>query len=130
MQLKTLYLKFLVVLLIGIHLLGVLRAYMPFLEYKVNYDFISEVLCINKTNQAVNCNGKCYLKNQIEKAAKETSEESKSGNLVEVIVALIQNEVEYLPIPTAQIIKIKQAINPEIVYFSLSSEITTPPPRS
>jgi hypothetical protein len=36
-------------------------------EYAVNYDYISEVLCINKSNPQLQCNGKCYLSKEIAK---------------------------------------------------------------
>lgn len=54
-----------------------LRPIAPFVEYALNYDYISEVLCINKDNPEINCKGKCHLIKQIEKQ---------------------QNDVEYLQI--------------------------------
>lgn len=46
----------------------VFRPLVPLVEYAVNYDYISEVLCINKSNPKLHCNGKCYLKKQLAKA--------------------------------------------------------------
>lgn len=45
----------------------VFRPLMPLVEYAVNYDYISEVLCVNKSNIELHCNGKCYLKNELAK---------------------------------------------------------------
>jgi len=46
----------------------VFRPLVPLMEYAVNYDYISEVLCVNKSNSELHCNGKCYLKKQLAKA--------------------------------------------------------------
>ena len=45
----------------------VFRPLTPLVEYAVNYDYISEVLCINKSNPELHCNGKCYLSKEIAK---------------------------------------------------------------
>ncbi|MCS3531055.1 hypothetical protein [Chryseobacterium sp. JUb7] len=45
----------------------VFRPLVPLVEYAVNYDYISEVLCINKSNPELHCNGKCYVSKQIAK---------------------------------------------------------------
>lgn len=38
-----------------------LRPIAPFVEYVINYDYISKVLCINKDKTEMNCKGKCYV---------------------------------------------------------------------
>ena len=43
----------------------------PIVEYVVNYDYIVTVLCENKDDVALQCDGKCYLAQQIAKEAKE-----------------------------------------------------------
>ncbi len=43
----------------------------PVVEYVVNYDYIVNVLCVNKDNQALKCDGKCYLAKQIAKEAEQ-----------------------------------------------------------
>ncbi|WP_345204050.1 hypothetical protein [Chryseobacterium ginsengisoli] len=45
----------------------VFRPLVPLVEYAVNYDYISEVLCVNKSNPELHCNGKCYVSKQIAK---------------------------------------------------------------
>ncbi|MCJ8152501.1 hypothetical protein MKJ01_01850 [Chryseobacterium sp. SSA4.19] len=45
----------------------VFRPLAPLVEYAVNYQYISEVLCINKSNPEFHCNGKCYLSKQVAK---------------------------------------------------------------
>lgn len=45
----------------------VFRPLVPLVEYAVHYEYISEVLCINKSNPKLQCNGKCYLKKELAK---------------------------------------------------------------
>ena len=39
----------------------------PLVEYAVNFEYISEVLCLNRDKPQMACNGKCHLKNTLEK---------------------------------------------------------------
>ena len=43
----------------------------PYLEYIVRKDFIIEKFCINKEKPELQCNGKCHLNKQAQKAADE-----------------------------------------------------------
>lgn len=45
----------------------VFRPLVPLVEYAVHYNYISEVLCVNKDNAELHCNGKCYLRKQLSK---------------------------------------------------------------
>ena len=38
------------------------------IDFKINQDFIAEVLCIKKDEPKSTCNGKCYLSEQLKKA--------------------------------------------------------------
>jgi len=42
---------------------------LPVIDYAVNYEYVSKVLCINKGKPAMHCNGKCHLKKQLAKAS-------------------------------------------------------------
>lgn len=48
-----------------------LRPVMPLANYLINHDYIAEFLCINKDKPELECNGKCYLSEQLKKAAEE-----------------------------------------------------------
>ncbi|MPT32050.1 MAG: hypothetical protein E2600_10385 [Chryseobacterium sp.] len=61
----------------------VLKPVLPLVEYVVNYDYISEVLCINKKKPELHCNGKCYLGKEL---AKNSSEDSKSKSPTQKII--------------------------------------------
>jgi len=45
----------------------VFRPLIPLMEYAVNYDYISTVLCINKSKPELHCNGKCYVSKELSK---------------------------------------------------------------
>jgi uncharacterized iron-regulated protein len=36
-------------------------------NYEVNKDYISKVLCENKEKKAMHCEGKCHLKKELDK---------------------------------------------------------------
>jgi hypothetical protein len=48
-------------------MIAMLRPVAPFVEYAINYDYISKVLCVNKDNPALQCNGKCQLMIKLQK---------------------------------------------------------------
>ncbi|WP_155995248.1 hypothetical protein [Tenacibaculum ovolyticum] len=50
-----------------LYTIAMLRPVAPFVEYVINYDYISKVLCINKDKPALQCNGKCQLMQKLEK---------------------------------------------------------------
>ncbi len=62
-----------VVCSIFLTLFVVFRPLVPLVEYAVNYDYISEVLCINKNNSEIHCKGKCYLTKEIAKTNDNSS---------------------------------------------------------
>ncbi|MGO2358590.1 hypothetical protein [Mesonia sp.] len=49
------------------------------MDYVANYDYIANVLCINKDKPKLKCNGKCYLMQQLAKNAAE--DDSSKENL-------------------------------------------------
>tara|TARA_R110002020_G_scaffold2415_5_gene11231 strand:- start:14665 stop:15042 length:378 start_codon:yes stop_codon:yes gene_type:complete len=66
-------------LAISLALFLFLKPVLPVVEYVVFYDYINEVLCINKEKIAMKCNGKCFLKQQLAKSS-EASENSKKSD--------------------------------------------------
>lgn len=49
----------------------------PVVEYFVNYDYISKVLCENKDKPQMKCNGKCHLMKELAKASESENNDSK-----------------------------------------------------
>ncbi len=74
-------------------ILMVVRPVVPVLEYAINYDYISKVLCINKMAPEKKCNGKCHLKENLKCVFDDTasgSSSSKSLAPVEIIAMFSQ----------------------------------------
>lgn len=55
--------------LVLLSLLLLAKPVLPLVEYAVNYEYISKVLCINKEKPAMHCNGKCHLMKELAKAS-------------------------------------------------------------
>ncbi len=56
-------------ILIILTLVMLLKPILPVIEYLVNYDYISKVLCVNKAKPKLQCNGKCHLTKELAKAS-------------------------------------------------------------
>lgn len=48
------------------------------IDFKINQDFIAQVLCINKDRPMSSCNGRCYLSEQLKKVEEEKKQTSSS----------------------------------------------------
>ncbi|QAA81670.1 hypothetical protein EI546_07995 [Aequorivita sp. H23M31] len=51
------------------------KPFWPIMDYMINYDYIVNVLCENKDNPEMHCNGKCHLSKEL---AHEAGEDSKN----------------------------------------------------
>ncbi|KGO89614.1 hypothetical protein [Flavobacterium suncheonense] len=60
--------KFIIIFIFTI----LLKPIVPVVTFVVNYDYIAKELCENKTKPQLHCNGKCYLKKELAKAAEST----------------------------------------------------------
>ena len=79
------------ILFLTLYLISVMRPVFPFLEYAVYYEYIATVLCINKEEPKMQCNGKCHLSAQL---SKYTQDEDSDGNK-EIFVELEKYPVYY-----------------------------------
>jgi len=80
-----------------------LRPLTPFVEYAINYDYVSKVLCINKDKPELHCNGKCQLMKKLEQQKKEDFQ-----SLRILIEEYPIGFVELLEISTNPLLKLKQ----------------------
>lgn len=46
-----------------------LKPVLPVIDYVVNYEYISKVLCVNKAKPKMQCNGKCHLMKELAKTS-------------------------------------------------------------
>lgn len=59
-----------------------IKPVIPVVEYAINYEYISKVLCVNKEIPKMHCNGKCHLMKELAKASeneKPISSDKKSS---------------------------------------------------
>lgn len=75
-------------IVILISLVILLKPVFPVVEYAVQYDYISKVLCINKSQPELHCNGKCHLKSALAKTTETdrpaSSEKKNNVNDLEI----------------------------------------------
>ena len=96
----------------------------PYAQYYLNYDYIVDVLCINKDKPITICYGKCYLSNQLDKTTGDD----------ESIIPSTQNDWQKQPLTltSAEQFPLSAAIHVRKCsyghqLFPLSSRSTKPP---
>ncbi|TRX04031.1 hypothetical protein FNW12_07070 [Flavobacterium gawalongense] len=94
---------------------------LPVLEYVVNYEYISKVLCINKDKPKMQCNGKCHLMKELAKASDADKPVSSDKKVTaQVLEVLFFEEIQSFKI-TLVCFGTKEKINP--VYSNLYSHL-------
>ena len=57
------------IITLSLFLSSLIRPILPVYEYLLNYNYIANVLCVNKDKPEMHCNGKCYLMKKLSKSA-------------------------------------------------------------
>ena len=70
-----------------------LKPFLPIVEYVVNYEYISKVLCVNKETPIMGCDGKCYLMSQLAKSAEDEKPISDKKFIVKEVEILFFQEI-------------------------------------
>jgi len=110
------------------YVLNPFRFTVPYIDYTIHYKYISTVLCENKDKPMLNCNGKCYLKKQLNKASDQSSQNN-TTNSYKVLQEEIQTENHFFSFVTYK------QINKRSVYFysentdAVYLKQPTPPPQ-
>ena len=103
---------------------------LPVLEYVMNYEYISKVLCINKDKPKMQCNGKCHLMKELAKAsdAEKPLSTDKKG-ITSILDVLIFEEIKSFDIiPLCFGTKEKTNSYYSNLYFHLNSASVFHPP--
>ena len=107
-----------------------IKPVLPVLEYVVNYEYISKVLCINKDKPKMQCNGKCHLMKELAKAsdAEKPLSSDKKGT-APILDVIIFEEIKSFEMATV-FFDTKEKINPYYsnLYFHLNSASIFHPP--
>ena len=59
-----------------------LKPVLPVIDYVVNYEYITKVLCVNKAKPKLQCNGKCHLMKELAKASESEKPISSNKKIV------------------------------------------------
>lgn len=106
-----------------------LKPVLPVLEYVVNYDYISKVLCVNKSKPKMHCNGKCHLMQEMAKASENEKPISDKKNTAQQFEILFFEELKPFKIkPVYYCNTQKAADNYSNLYFHQNSGSVFHPP--
>ncbi|TDD78925.1 hypothetical protein E0F89_03950 [Flavobacterium caseinilyticum] len=107
-----------------------IKPILPVLEYVVNYEYISKVLCINKDKPKLECNGKCHLMKELAKASDAetplSSDKKGTASILDVIIFEEIKSFEIVPVCFGT----TEKLNPYYsnLYFHLNSASVFHPP--
>ncbi len=107
-----------------------LKPVFPVVEYVVNYEYISEVLCENKDKPKMHCNGKCHLMKELAKASEnEKPISSDKKNASQELDVLFLEEINTFKIISICFIEnYKRNSYYSNLYFHLNSASVFHPP--
>lgn len=113
-----------------IALIVFLKPIFPVLDYMVNYEYISNVLCENKAKPMMQCNGKCHLMKELAKANEnDKSTSSDKKGYTPVLELLFFQEINsYTFITFSLLDKEKINSNYSILYSNANLESLFRPP--
>ena len=86
--------KFLIIVAMALFL----KPVFPVLDYILNYNYISTVLCENEDKPKLNCFGKCHLKKELAKASEgeKPIQSNKKNNNKQEIENLFFDNINYI----------------------------------
>lgn len=99
------------------------------IDFKINQDFIAEVLCINREKPMSTCNGKCYLSEQLKKAKEQEEKQTPSSKneRIEVIYFHSASLFDFLSLENDCVSKLNPAYVNELHTSSFIADIFHPP---
>ena len=105
---------------------------LPLFDYWVNYKYIANELCENQDKPKLECNGKCHLKKELAKAAREESSNSKDKKQVskQEIEILFYQETFNFESNNISIVSTETSTYYSNNYFHLNSSQIFHPPTS
>lgn len=99
------------------------------IDFKINQDFIAEVLCINREKPMTMCNGKCYLSEQLKKAEEQEEKQAPTNKKerLEVVYYYATSAFEFLVHTDCFVSKLNLACIDEFYTSSFIADIFRPP---
>ncbi len=101
------------------------------IDFKINQDFIAEVLCINREKPMSTCNGKCYLSEQLKKVEEQEEKQAPASQKerLEVVYYYIKSSFDFLFYTDCTANKLNPACVDEFYTSSFIADIFRPPPK-
>ncbi len=106
-----------------------IRPLLPFLDYYVNYKYISDVLCINKDKPMSTCNGKCYLNKQLQKSQESEKNDKGIPTFRQERIPMIMSDYELPKFVTINTTSKKRIFLYAFSIKDLAITPPTPPPK-
>jgi hypothetical protein len=108
----------------------ILKPVFPVIDYIVNYEYISKVLCENKAKPMMHCNGKCHLMKELVKASENEKPASsdKKGYTPVAEVLFFQEINSFVIFSSSHLDKEKMNYNYSNLYSNYNLESLLRPP--
>lgn len=71
-----------------------IRPILPFIDYTVNYDYITKELCENRMKPELMCNGKCYLSKELSKTQEQGNKSSQKISLNSIDIFIVNESLD------------------------------------
>ncbi len=109
---------------------SLLRPVLPYLDYLINYEYISSVLCINKNKPTSSCNGKCYLNEKLSQVADRQIPKDEATSPIDLEKHPIVNSTPFTYLFNLQGLNRKSLFGKHrLLITHLSIKPPTPPPK-
>lgn len=99
------------------------------IDFKINQDFIAEVLCINREKPMSTCNGKCYLSKQLKEVEEQKEKQAPTSkkDRFEVVYYYFQNPLDFSFYEEHYVSKLKYGYKNDCSTSSFIADIFHPP---
>lgn len=99
------------------------------IDFKINQDFIAEVLCINREKPMTMCSGKCYLSELLKKAEEHEDKQAPTSKneRLEIIYYYSASIFDFSPLPEHFVGKLNPACVDASYASSFIADIFRPP---
>lgn len=107
-----------------------LKPVLPVMDYVINYEYISTVLCENKAKPKMECNGKCHLMKELAKTSENEAPISSDKKMAsQKFEVLFLEEIKSFKIAPIYLFETQQT-NTEYsnLYFRLNTASVFRPP--
>ena len=101
------------------------------IDFKINQDFIEDVLCINKDTPIKMCKGKCYLSNQLKKVENQEEKQAPASQKerIEVVYYHCKYTLDFHNLADRYLSSMSPGADDELHTSSFISAIFRPPKR-